>query len=61
MQDYGIVIVTGLSQVQALIKCCFSPRQHRKEKGSQDLDFLEKVDDEMNKGESWIKQVHAYV
>lgn len=34
----------------------FSPQQHRKEKGSQDLDFLEKVDDEMNKGEFCIKQ-----
>jgi len=25
--------------------------KHRKEKGSQDLDFLEKVDDEKSKGE----------
>lgn len=37
----------------------FSPLQRRKEKGSQDLDFLEKVDDEMNKGESCIKQPYA--
>lgn len=49
---YYIVIVTGLSQVQISLSVVFSPLQHRKEKGSQDLDFLEKVDDEMNKGES---------
>ena len=32
----------------------FSTPQHRKEKGSQDLDFLEKVDDEKSKGEFYI-------
>ena len=40
-----------------MFKCLFSLRQHRKEKGSQDLDFLEKVDDEMNKGESYLAAV----
>ena len=56
MQGYCIVIVSGLSQVQVCLNVCFLHTQHRKEKGSQDLDFLEKVDDEMNKGESCTNQ-----